>query len=84
MKNGRWRVSVYQPNDAPRIRKVFKTREEARKFETITKGELAQGKTFYTKKEDPGNELFSNFLQLMVLNLSIRQIDFSCNMLYFQ
>ena len=62
MKNGRWRVSVYQPNDAPRIRKVFKTREEARKFETITKGELAQGKTFYTKKEDPGNELFSNFL----------------------
>ena len=29
MKNGRWRVSVYQPNDAPRIRKVFKTREEA-------------------------------------------------------
>ena len=62
MKNGRWRVSVYQPNDSPRIRKVFKTREEARKFETITKGELAKGKTFYTKKEDPGNELFSNFL----------------------
>ena len=31
MKNGRWRVSVYQPNDATRIRKVFKTREEARK-----------------------------------------------------
>ena len=50
MKNGRWRVSVYQPNDAPRIRKVFKTREEARKFENITKGELALGKTFYTKK----------------------------------
>ncbi|MDA9171122.1 site-specific integrase [Alphaproteobacteria bacterium] len=62
MKNGRWRVSVYQPNDAPRIRKIFKTREEARKFETITKGELAQGKSFYTKNEDPGNELFSNFL----------------------
>ena len=62
MNNGRWRVSVYQPNNSPRIRKVFKTREEARKFETITKGELAQGKTLYTKKEDPGNELFSSFL----------------------
>ena len=27
MKNGRWRVSVYQPNDAPRS-KGFQTREE--------------------------------------------------------
>ena len=51
MKNGRWRVSVYQPNDAPRIRKVFKTREEARKFEIITKGELAQGKLFILKRK---------------------------------
>ena len=51
MKNGRWRVSVYQPNDAPRIRKVFKTREEARKFETIAKGELAQGKLFILKRK---------------------------------
>ena len=37
-------------------------RDEARKYEVITKAELAQGKTFYTKKEDPSYELFSNFL----------------------
>ena len=59
--NGSWLVSIYQP-DKPRVRKTFKTRDEARKYEVITKAELAQGKTFYTKKEDPGNELFSNFL----------------------
>ena len=40
--NGSWLVSIYQP-DKPYIRKTFKTREEARKYEVIIKGELAKG-----------------------------------------
>ena len=39
--NGSWLVSIYQP-DKPYIRKTFKTREEARKYEVIIKGELAK------------------------------------------
>ena len=42
MKNGTWRLEIYRP-DAPRIRKVFKTRQEARKYETIFKGEIEKG-----------------------------------------
>ena len=59
--NGSWLVSIYQP-DKPRIRKTFKTRDEARKYEVITKAELAKGINVYSKKEDPGNELFANYL----------------------
>ena len=40
--NGSWLVSIYQP-DKPRVRKTFKTREEARQYEVIFKGELAKG-----------------------------------------
>ena len=40
--NGSWLVSIYQP-DKPRVRKTFKTREEARQYEVIIKGELAKG-----------------------------------------
>jgi len=61
MKNGTWGVDIYIPK-APRIRKVFKTRDEARKYETITKGELAKGKVFHSKKQDPGNENFGKFI----------------------
>ena len=61
MKNGTWGVDIYIPK-APRIRKVFKTRNEARKYETITKGELAKGKVFHSKKQDPGNESFGKLL----------------------
>ena len=61
MKNGTWGVDIYIPK-APRIRKVFKTRNEARKYETITKGELAKGKAFHSKKQDPGNENFGKFI----------------------
>ena len=32
--NGSWLVSIYQPDKA-RIRKTFKTRDEARKYEVI-------------------------------------------------
>ena len=42
MKNGTWRLEIYRP-DAPRIRKVFKTRQEARKYETIFRGEIEKG-----------------------------------------
>ena len=40
--NGSWLVSIYQPNK-PYMRKTFKTREEARQYEVIFKGELAKG-----------------------------------------
>ena len=30
--------------------------------EVITKADISKGKTFYAKKEDPGNELLSNFI----------------------
>ena len=40
--NGSWLVSIYQPNK-PYMRKTFKTREEARQYEVIFKGESAKG-----------------------------------------
>lgn len=59
--NGSWLVSIYQP-DKPRIRKTFKTRDKARKYEVITKAEISKGKVFFTKKEDPGNEPFGQYI----------------------
>ena len=51
--NGSWLVSIYQP-DKPRIRKTFKTRDEARKYEVITKAELAKGIMFILKRKIQG------------------------------
>ena len=42
LPSGSWRVEIYRPR-ATRIRKSFKTREEARKYEAIFKGELSKG-----------------------------------------
>ncbi len=40
--SGSWRVEIYRPKTT-RIRKSFKTREEARKYEAIFRGELSKG-----------------------------------------
>ena len=42
LPSGSWRVEIYRPR-ATRIRKSFKTREEARKYEAIFRGELSKG-----------------------------------------
>ena len=40
--SGSWKVEIYRPG-VPRMRKTFKTREEARRYEKIFKGELSKG-----------------------------------------
>ena len=41
-ENGTWRLSIYRIG-LPRIRKTFRTREEARKYQKIFEGELEKG-----------------------------------------